>query len=133
MNAVFADYAQPGGGDDRPVGIQFHRRNRPPGLVVGSFIVERPMPREMSLLAADVVHNTRTALDHVIARLKDEFGGDVRRGSFPICVTESDWENRVVKPKNPPLKGLDQRRPSTWSTPSSRSTRRAPTRTRSWC
>jgi hypothetical protein len=41
------------------------------------------MPLEMSLLAADLVHNTRVALDHVPARLKDHFGGDASQGSFP--------------------------------------------------
>jgi hypothetical protein len=57
MLRVFAEFARPGGGDDRPYGIQFHTRAKPAGLVVATFIVE--MPTEMSLLAADLVHNTR--------------------------------------------------------------------------
>lgn len=54
------------------------------------------MPDSMSLLAGDAVHNTRVALDHTLARLKDEFGGDGGRGSFPVCPTEQDWKERVV-------------------------------------
>jgi hypothetical protein len=79
----FEDFAKPGGGDERPYGIRFHEPDKPGGLVVASFIVEEPMPLEMSLLAADLVHNTRVALDHVPARLKDHFGGDASQGSFP--------------------------------------------------
>ena len=31
----------------------------------------------MSLRAADLVHNARVALDHLLARVKELFGGDV--------------------------------------------------------
>jgi hypothetical protein len=109
MNALFSDYAKPGGGDERPVGIRFHTRAKPPGSVIASFIVEEPMPREMALLAGDLVHNARTALDHVLARLKDEFGGNAGRGSFPICASEQDWQARVVNARNSSLKGLEQK------------------------
>lgn len=89
--------------------IECNERKTPPGSVVASFIIERPMPREMSLLAADVVHNTRAALDHVVARLKDHFGGDPGRGGFPTCLAENDWQNRVVRPGGKgPLHGLGQ-------------------------
>ena len=68
------------------------------------------MPVEMSLLAADLVHNTRVALDHVLARLKDHFGGDVRKGSFPTWQTEELWQENVVnKGKGSALHGLDPR------------------------
>jgi hypothetical protein len=66
-------------------------------MIVAFFIVEQPMPLEMSLLAADVVHNTRVALDHVLARLKDRFGGDPGRGSFPTWQSEDLWREHVVK------------------------------------
>jgi hypothetical protein len=108
MQRRFKDFAQPGGGDERPYGIRFHERDRPAGLVVATFLVQQPVPIEISLLAADLVHNTRVALDHVLARLKDHFGGDPW-GSFPT------WT----------------RRPSSSSTPSSRCTGRRPPRIRS--
>jgi hypothetical protein len=109
MLRVFAEFARPGGGDDRPYGIRFHTRGRPAGLVVASFIVEEPMPGEMSLLAADLVHNARVALDHIAARLKDHFGGNPRQGGFPVCKTEEIWKQRVVdRGRNSPLHGLDQ-------------------------
>jgi hypothetical protein len=73
MLHLFEEFAKPGGGDERPYGIRFHEQPKPAGLVVARFIVEQPMPVEMSLLAADLVHNARTALDHVLARLKDHF------------------------------------------------------------
>lgn len=97
MERVFEKYAKPGGGDERPIGIRFRQRDRPAGLVVGFFNVDEPMPLEMSLLAADVVHNTRVALDHVLARLKDHFGGDSGQGSFPTWRTEDEWQKNVVE------------------------------------
>ena len=61
---------------------------------------------ELRLLAADLVHNTRVALDYVLARLKDEFGGDAGRGSFPICQSEDLWQRTVVRAKTSALDGL---------------------------
>jgi hypothetical protein len=109
MQHRFETFAKPGGGDERPYGIKFHQRGTPAGLVVASFMVEEPMPVELSLLAADLVHNARVALDHVLARLKDHFGGDPGQGSFPVWRSESLWQERVVE-KGPrsPLDGLDQ-------------------------
>jgi hypothetical protein len=87
------DYLRPAGGDERPLGIELDN-SRPP-VVVAKFIVERPMPVEISLHAGDLVHNTRTALDHVLARLKDHFGGDTGRGTFPITESDADWKGRI--------------------------------------
>jgi hypothetical protein len=68
------------------------------------------MPVEMSLLAADLVHNARVALDHVLARLKDHFGGDAGRGSFPTWQSEDLWQENVVKKgRGSALHGLDKR------------------------
>jgi hypothetical protein len=109
MERVFEAFAKPGGGDDRPYGIRFRERNKPKGLVVAFFIVEEQMPMEMSLLAADVVHNTRVALDHVLARLKDRFGGDPGSGSFPTCQTEEAWLEKLLNKgkRRSALQGLD--------------------------
>jgi hypothetical protein len=87
------DYLRPGSGDERPLGITFDN-SRPP-LVVATFIAEKPIPVEISLHAGDLVHNARTALDHVLARLKDHFGGDPRSGTFPITESNADWKGRV--------------------------------------
>ncbi len=66
------------------------------------------MPESMSLLGGDLVHNTRVALDHTLARLKARFGGDPGRGGFPICSTPADWQERVLdRGRGSPLHGLD--------------------------
>jgi hypothetical protein len=44
----------------------------------------------MSLLAADLVHNTRVALDHVLVRLKDHFSGDGRSRPGTTKVKSAD-------------------------------------------
>lgn len=109
MVRVFEEFAKPGGGDDRPYGIAVQEPGKPAGLVVARFIVEEPMPTEMGLLAADLIHNTRAALDHVLARLKDHCGGDAGHGSFPTWQTEELWHEKVVKKgKGSALHGLDQ-------------------------
>lgn len=69
------------------------------------------MPVEISLHASDLVHNARTALDHVLARLKDHFGGDARSGTFPITESDADWKGRVYRRRDGerlrgPLDGL---------------------------
>jgi hypothetical protein len=110
MQRIFAAFALPEDPNARPYGIQFRARDRPAGLIVATFIVEKPIPEEMSLLASDLVHNTRVALDHTLARLKDCFGGTAGRGSFPICATEDEWKERVEdagRSRNP-LHGLDR-------------------------
>lgn len=108
MQRLFADFAKPGGGDERPHAIRFHAANRPVGLIVAKFGTDESMPIEMSMLAADLVHNTRVALDHVLARLKERLGGDAGRGSFPICITQDDWRSRVLEARagRNPLDGL---------------------------
>jgi hypothetical protein len=103
------DYLQPGGGDRRPLGIQFDQSYPP--LVVAKFIVEKPVPVQISLHAGDLVHNARTALDHVLVRLKGHFGGDARSGTFPITESDTDWKGRVYprrdgKRRPGPLDGL---------------------------
>jgi hypothetical protein len=66
--------------DERPCGIQWRQLDRPRGLVVGRFIIDEPMPEATSMLAADLVHNTRSALDHILARLTEHLGGDPEPG-----------------------------------------------------
>ena len=98
--------AKPGSGDDRPYGVQFLETGYTVGPVVASFMVTETMPVEMSLLAADVVHNTRTALEHVLAQLKEHMGGDPGAGVFPTRTTEELWLKHVVRAKKGPLDGL---------------------------
>lgn len=101
---IFGDYLEPGGGDERPVGLNFRRMNKPAGGVAVTFTISDAMPREMSLHAADLVHNARTALDHVIARLKETLGGSPGSGAFPVCATEDEWNDRMKRSR--PLRGL---------------------------
>jgi hypothetical protein len=109
MLRVFEGYLKPGGGDERPCGVRWRRLRRPAGLVVARFIIDEPMPDEMTHLAADLVHNARSALDHVLARLKQHLGGDPGQGYFPTRKSEQLWQDHVIKPgKKGPLYGLPQ-------------------------
>lgn len=90
-----------------PYVLEFDSIPKPAGRVVVWFNAEREMPDEVSLLAADLVHNTRAALDHTLAGLKARFGGDAGSGSFPICKTSNDWASRVDGKGRSPLAGLE--------------------------
>jgi hypothetical protein len=106
MLSIFEEWLKPGGGDERPCGIRWRVADRPAGLLVAFFIVDEPMPSRMTMLAADLVHNTRTALDHVVARLKAELGGDPGQGYFPTRQTEDLWQRYVLDARRGPLDGL---------------------------
>lgn len=72
------------------------------------FTIEADVPLEMSLVAADLVHDTRVALDHVLAALKEHFGGDPGKGSFPVCATTDGSAARVESAgRRGPLRGLE--------------------------
>ena len=105
LMSLAQEYLRPGGGDDRPLGIEFD--NRRPPIVVARFIAEPPLPIEISLHAGDLVHNARVALDHILARLKDHFGGDSRNGTFPVTESNADWKGRIY----PRRDGTRQRGP----------------------
>jgi hypothetical protein len=87
------EYIRPDGGDERPLGIAFDDTRLP--VVIARFIIEEPPPPDIALHAADLIHNARTALDHVVARLKEHFGGNVRQGTYPITESDADWKGRV--------------------------------------
>lgn len=108
MLSVFEQWLKPGGGDERPCGVRWRSADRPAGLLVAFFIVEEPLPGRMTMLAADLVHNTRAALDHVLARLKAELGGDPGQGYFPTRQTEDLWQRHLVLPRRGPLDGLQR-------------------------
>jgi hypothetical protein len=130
MLRIFEDYLKADGGDERPCGIKWREQHKPQGLVVARFIVDEPMPDDMSMLAADLVHNTRSALDHVLARLKEHLGGTPakvrsRRVNANSCgrTTSSSRARRVRST-------VSLRTPSTSSTTSSRSIARPQPKTR---
>jgi hypothetical protein len=106
MLSTFEAWLKPGGGDDRPCGIRWHAASRPSGLLVAFFSVDHPMPAKMTMLAADLVHNTRSALDHVLARLKEHLGGDPGQGHFPTRQRAELWQQHIIKAKKSPLDGL---------------------------
>lgn len=58
-------------------------------------IVEEQPPARLGVLLGDVVHNIRSALDHLIWQLVILDGGSPRGGSrgnaFPIALTEAQW------------------------------------------
>jgi hypothetical protein len=55
--------------------------------------------REWGVMLGDFLHNTRSALDHLVCALVVVSGGTVRsRHQFPICDTPRDWERDVGRP-----------------------------------
>jgi len=73
----------------------------------------RPIPLGFGLMAGDVIHNLRAALDHVVYQLAVAGGGDGEHSQFPIIEDSDDYrlkEKRllegVVEGQRAIIKGL---------------------------
>jgi hypothetical protein len=54
--------------------------------------------REWGVMLGDFLHNTRSALDHLVSALVVVSGGTVtNRHQFPICDTLQQWQSRVAQ------------------------------------
>lgn len=56
------------------------------------------VPLELGLILGDFVHNTRSALDHLVYQLVLLAGGAPHeRHQFPILDSEADWQSKITK------------------------------------
>lgn len=54
---------------------------------------------EWGVALGDFLHNTRSALDHLVSALVVASGGTVtNRHQFPICDAVQQWQSRVAQP-----------------------------------
>jgi hypothetical protein len=82
-----------------------------PGSYRASFTIDRPHRLHWSILVGELVHNMRSALDHLTARLMEKQGGNLtKQTAFPIHEHESEFVAKVLKPaqrgKRGPLTGF---------------------------
>ncbi len=83
-------------GIDRDADISSHFDPGDDGHVV--FYEGPPVPSHWGVIVGDFIHNTRSALDHLIAALVIANGKDVERANgFPVCVTESRFKEDVIE------------------------------------
>jgi hypothetical protein len=70
----------------------------------------KPVPEDLSPIIGDVVHNLRSALDHLAWQLVDAGGGTPNKDTyFPICRTASQYASAVDKGEiNNMRKGADR-------------------------
>jgi hypothetical protein len=79
--------------------------------------VEPPIPIEFSIIVGDALHNMRSGLDHLVARLVEIHGGVANRHhAFPIYGDEAEYEGAVnqLRRKNDragPLDGIPAESP----------------------
>lgn len=68
-----------------------------------------PLPARWGIIVGDIVHNTRSALDHLVTQLVMA-NGQVpgRHHAFPVCVKTRDWQRQVehAKPGKSMLQGV---------------------------
>jgi hypothetical protein len=79
----------------------------------GTFLLRvgrlEPLPLRWGVLVGDLVHDTRSSLEHMAHQLVLANGGTPDfRTAFPICFTEELWNKRVAdrRLRNSPLAGM---------------------------
>ena len=105
--------------DEKPYTVAFkYGVDTDQNLVVKpTFGVSKDPPLRLSVLAGEIVHNIRSALDHLACELIEAHGQrPIRRTAWPIALDEPSWVQRVEWPKDRcgrsvrgPLHGLDRR------------------------
>jgi hypothetical protein len=105
LDSMFLAWLRIESGDQRPLGVRFHLE-ADTRVVTAYFTADEDLPIEMSLMAGDLVHNARVALDHSVAALKRNLGGNHRKGGFPVYVDPADWDTKVNDGDDDPLKRL---------------------------
>jgi hypothetical protein len=82
-------------------------------LLIGHDVIYKgpALPKGLGVIVGDLVHNARSALDHLISALVLANGSKITRDhAFPICESPEKFEAMVIVPnsrgKDHPLKGL---------------------------
>jgi hypothetical protein len=81
------------------------------------FVVERPIPVELSIIMGDILHNLRSCLDHLVGCFVERYGGAIKRHhAFPIYGDERKFRGRVEKARRKndrggPLNGIPSKSP----------------------
>lgn len=84
------------GAEPRPYSFIIHIQPQTGDHTIYAEVVEPPPPM-LSVIVGDVLHNLRSALDHLAWELVKRAGGKPgRHTSFPICDTEGWWLKEVV-------------------------------------
>lgn len=90
-------------------GVEFEADPEPYCYVV-RLKVFKPVPLRLSVIFGEIIHNLRSALDHLVCRLVESYGGIVDRQSFPIYANEADFIGNVAsrdkKRGSGPLEGI---------------------------
>lgn len=68
-------------GEDEPYAIEFEE-NPHAGVYVARFRVLRPIEPRFSVIFGEIVHNLRSALDHLVCRIVEAYGGTARRTHY---------------------------------------------------
>lgn len=94
----------------RPNQLRFDKKSEPGW--VRMFVVVEPVPIRVALIAGDVVHNLRSALDHLAWQLVTLEGQKApgTHTAFPIYTCKTEFEERVRNPSKgrvSPLHGID--------------------------
>ena len=81
--------------DSDPIGVQ-RQLQKDANTSVFALVVERPPPLELAVLVGEVVHQLRSALDHVANQLVRAAGNTpTRRTAFPVLLRPPDQEFKI--------------------------------------
>jgi hypothetical protein len=109
LNSVWGQYL---GAEPRPYSFIIHISPESGDHTIYAEVVEPPPPT-LSVIVGDVLHNLRSALDHLAWELVKRAGGKPGRHTyFPICDTEKWWlqetvHRRRAEDRKSPLAGVE--------------------------
>jgi len=76
-------------------GVDF-KRDPQTGGYVAYLRVFKPIDIRLSVIFGEIIHNFRSALNHLICRLVEGYGGTAgKHHDFPICLDEADFRARA--------------------------------------
>ncbi len=93
--------------DPQPIGLSIPKFDAESGWFIAYAMEAEPPPPRLGVILGDLVHDTRSALDHLVWQLVILNGATPKRSNtFPLTLTEASWENAI---RNGCLQGVSKK------------------------
>lgn len=80
--------------------VEFERDSQPASYIA-YLRVFKPIDPRLSVIFGEIIHNLRSALNHLVCRLVEGYGGTVgSHHAFPICLSPAEFRGEAFAQKN---------------------------------